>query len=196
MRVLFVDDDPNVLSSLNRNLRQTQTDWNIEYANSGFAALNTMEYNEYDVIVSDMKMPQMTGEELLTHVAERYPKTAKVILSGECNQAAAYSLVGGDHFFLAKPCSLDLLIYTVTRAFEVYKQGTPPILDHDEEILHTKVNNLETGLHDFLSLLLMRNIVQLNDIPPSLHYLVSDDLLECFEDQQPHRRLVIEDSWF
>ncbi|WP_419797701.1 MAG: response regulator [Terasakiella sp.] len=196
MRVLFVDDDPNVLSALNRNLRQAHTDWNIEYANSGFEALNTMEHNEYDVIVSDMQMPEMTGEELLTQVAERHPQTAKVVLSGECNQVTAYSLVGGDHFFLAKPCSLELLVYTVTRAFEVYKKDTGPILDHDAEILHTKVNNLETGLHDFLSLLLMRNIVQLNDIPPSMHYLVSNNLLNCFD--EPHTPQVFEpkETWF
>ena len=196
MRVLFVDDDPNVLGALNRNLRHTQTDWNIEYANSGFEALNTMEQNEYDVIVSDMQMPQMTGEELLSHVAERHPQTAKVILSGECNQATAYSLVGGDHFFLAKPCSLDLLVYTVNRAVEVYRKDTATLLDHEQEVLHTKVANLETGLHDFLSLLLMRNIVQLNDVPPSLHYLLSDNLLDCFEDQQTYQTLVQDESWF
>ncbi|MFN9981731.1 MAG: response regulator, partial [bacterium] len=83
MNVLFVDDDSNVLSGLRRLLRGQRSEWEMEFASSGAEALALMAKHPIDVIVSDMRMPQMNGAELLTRVAKDYPKTVRFILSGQ-----------------------------------------------------------------------------------------------------------------
>ena len=78
--VLFVDDEPNVLSSLRRVLRREQL--KVLTATSGEEALRTLEQQSVDVIVSDMRMPEMDGATLLKQVRERYPATIRMILTG------------------------------------------------------------------------------------------------------------------
>lgn len=78
--VLFVDDEKNILSALRRGLLREE--YNKYYAQSGAEALDIMAQTAIDVIVTDMRMPEMTGLELLKEVNKKYPETVKVILSG------------------------------------------------------------------------------------------------------------------
>lgn len=78
--VLFVDDEKNVLSALRRGL--IRESYQQFFAQSGQEALEIMAVEDIDVIVSDMRMPEMDGLELLKEVSKRYPETVKVILSG------------------------------------------------------------------------------------------------------------------
>ncbi len=78
--VLFVDDEVHILKAIKRGLhKETYTKF---FASSPQEALEILEKNEIHVIVSDMKMPGMTGLELLTIVKEKYPDVVKIILSG------------------------------------------------------------------------------------------------------------------
>lgn len=114
--VLFVDDEANVLSSLRRLLRGQRSIWDMDFACSGAEALKIMEEKPIDVIVSDMRMPRMNGAELLSTVSERYPKTVRLILSGQSEQEKVLRSIGPAHQFLAKPCDPDVLIGTINRA--------------------------------------------------------------------------------
>ena len=69
-RVLFVDDDPNILNGLRRMLRPYRNEWDMVFAGSGAEALELMEVAPFDVIVSDRKMPGNNGVELLSSVKE------------------------------------------------------------------------------------------------------------------------------
>ncbi len=77
--ILFVDDEESILTTLKRFMRHSQ--YECFYANSGAEALHILETHTIDVVVSDMKMPQMTGEQLLREVARRYPETIRIVLS-------------------------------------------------------------------------------------------------------------------
>ena len=59
--ILFVDDEVNVLNGLRRMLRNRKTEWNMEFVDSGAKALVLLEEKPFDVIVSDMRMPGMSG---------------------------------------------------------------------------------------------------------------------------------------
>jgi response regulator RpfG family c-di-GMP phosphodiesterase len=112
-RVLLVDDEPLLLEGICRQLR-----WHFEVrtATSGASALALIEREEpFSVIVSDMRMPQMDGAELLGRVRELAPDMVRVLLTGQSDLAQAIRAVNeGQIFrFLSKPCSGEHLIATL-----------------------------------------------------------------------------------
>lgn len=119
MKVLFVDDEPRVLEAIERTLFQLDVDWEVSFAGDGPAALATMEQGRFDVIVCDMRMPGMDGAALLGHVCQRYPHVARIVLSGQTDEAAAFRVVQVAHQFLAKPCSSDNLRQVIERTREL-----------------------------------------------------------------------------
>ncbi len=104
-KILFVDDEPNVLEGLERMLFPMQREWHIAFAGGGQEALDLMEQQSFDVIVTDMRMPGMDGAALLTEVKERYPDTVRFVLSGQSDKNTTYRSVGLAHQFMAKPCN-------------------------------------------------------------------------------------------
>lgn len=109
-RVLFVDDEPRILDGLRRSLRVKRGDWDMAFATSGATALELLAQSPHDVIVSDMRMPGMDGAELLSHVRERHPEVARVVLSGHTEAEAAIKVAVAGHRFLTKPSEGDSLI--------------------------------------------------------------------------------------
>ena len=106
MNILFVDDDEFIRKALRRRLMGAREDWQIDFAESGEQALEKLESQEFDAIVSDMRMPGMDGAELLTIVAEEYPTMIRVILSGQSEQDSFERAVENAQHYLSKPCSL------------------------------------------------------------------------------------------
>lgn len=117
MRVIFIDDEPNILSGLKRILRPLRDEWHMEFETDGNAALKALDNEPCDVIVSDMKMPGMDGAEFLSRVREKYPESIRIALSGETDSNMIYRCVQHAHLYLAKPCDADMLISAVKRAF-------------------------------------------------------------------------------
>ncbi|MFH0945072.1 MAG: response regulator [Planctomycetota bacterium] len=117
--VLFVDDEPRILSGLKRMLRGQRNEWNMVFAEGGAAALEEMARSPFDIIVSDMKMPQMDGATLLEEVQKRHPATVRIVLSGHTDLAMAMRTVHVAHQFLSKPCESDTIREVVTRALNL-----------------------------------------------------------------------------
>lgn len=115
-RILFVDDEPKLLQGLHRLLRGKRHEWDMDFVSSGREALECMARHPADVIVSDMRMPEMDGVELLNKVKGLYPNTIRIALSGYSEQEMTLRSVGPAHQFLAKPCDPDTLIGSITRA--------------------------------------------------------------------------------
>lgn len=108
-RILFVDDEPNVLQGLQRMLRQMRNEWDMEFAEGSEAALKCMETNQFDIIVSDMRMPGMNGAQLLKEVMKRSPTTVRLVLSGHADQELVAQCVGVAHQYISKPCEPEQL---------------------------------------------------------------------------------------
>jgi putative nucleotidyltransferase with HDIG domain len=104
IRVLFVDDEPNVLHAMRRSLHSMRHEWGMDFVLGGEEALQALEAAPADVIVSDMRMPGMDGWQLLTEVKKRHPQTVRLILSGHAEATSIMRAVGIAHQYLAKPC--------------------------------------------------------------------------------------------
>ncbi|MCP5143323.1 MAG: response regulator [Gammaproteobacteria bacterium] len=124
MKALFVDDEPRVVSGYQRALRKVI---NCDTCTSGSEALEHLEKSgPYAVIVSDMRMPQMDGVELLKQVRKLAPDTVRIMLTGNADQATAVDAINeGDVFrFLNKPCEPKLLAEAVLGGFQKYQAKT------------------------------------------------------------------------
>jgi len=114
--VLFVDDDPDVLEGLRHRLRKQRRKWNMRFVQSGREALDVLAREPIDVLVSDMRMPQMDGATLLQRVRASYPNVARIILSGHAEVETALRAIPVTHQFLTKPCEPGVIEDVVERA--------------------------------------------------------------------------------
>lgn len=114
--VLFVDDDEHVLSSLKRLMRRL--DINCEFANSGEQALEILQGQSFDVVISDMRMPHMNGAELLAIVADKYPETIRMVLSGHSDMDMVLAAIneGKIWSYISKPWEDKHLCLTIENA--------------------------------------------------------------------------------
>jgi response regulator RpfG family c-di-GMP phosphodiesterase len=116
IKVLFVDDEVAILKSIRRFCRARG--WDVTLANSGAEALDKMAADEFDVIISDMRMPQMDGAAVLEHAYKSHPNTARIILSGYSDSDAMQHAVNEAHIFkfISKPWDDDELAEVITNA--------------------------------------------------------------------------------
>jgi HD-like signal output (HDOD) protein/CheY-like chemotaxis protein len=116
-RILFVDDEPMVLKGIERSLRSIRGQWEMEFAGSGPDALAIMDGKPFDVVISDMRMPGMDGAELLEQVKAKYPRTVRMVLSGQSDQETILRSVGPTHQYISKPCDVEELKRKLSQAF-------------------------------------------------------------------------------
>lgn len=117
-RVLFVDDDPSVLGNIRRSLWREPLE--LLTAGSAADALTILQTEPIDVVVSDEKMPNMGGAELLTIVRERHPDVCRILLSGHADVDAALRAINDARVFrfLTKPCPPSTLAGCIHEALQ------------------------------------------------------------------------------
>lgn len=119
--ILLVDDEENILSALLRLLRRDG--YRILKANSGKEGLEVLAQNEVGVIVSDQRMPEMSGVQFLSKVKELYPDTVRIVLSGYTDLGSVTDAInrGAIYKFLTKPWDDELLRANVEKAFRQFE---------------------------------------------------------------------------
>lgn len=100
-------------------MRLHRREWNCHFVESGHEALEVLNSIEVDVVVSDMRMPGMDGAQLLREVQLRWPKTARLILSGQADQESLSRALPVTHQFLAKPCESTKLAQILTSVLDL-----------------------------------------------------------------------------
>jgi DNA-binding NtrC family response regulator len=113
--VLVVDDEKNIRAGLGKAIELDGH--NVLLAEDGQEALDLLEEEEVDLIIADLKMPRVSGEELLRRVVESYPTLPVIILTGHGTiETAVQAMRDGAYDFLTKPVNLDRLSLLVKRA--------------------------------------------------------------------------------
>ena len=128
-KILFVDDEEMVLDGLKRMLRPYRSEWDMAFVDSGHKALDLLSQSEFDVIVADMRMPEMNGATLLNTVMKKYPRIVRLILSGHSDNEMIFEAMGATHQYLAKPCKPEVLQSVIRRALAARESL------HNEELL-------------------------------------------------------------
>jgi HD-like signal output (HDOD) protein len=118
-KILFVDDEPNLLQGLQRMLRPMRHEWDMTFVASGEAALDALADNDFTVLVTDMRMPGMNGAQLLERVKRSRPGIARIVLSGQTDMEDVLKSTGTAHQFIAKPCDAAYLKNAVERSCRI-----------------------------------------------------------------------------
>ncbi|WP_073616542.1 HD domain-containing phosphohydrolase [Desulfopila aestuarii] len=146
IKILFVDDEVNVLDSMRRQLRKR---YDIVTALSGREALEKMKTEgPFAVVVSDMRMPEMDGIQLLKEMKALYPDTVRMMLTGNADQETATEAVNqGQIFrFLTKPCPVALLTTSIALAVRQHR-----LITAEKQLLDETLNGTVKVLSELLS---------------------------------------------
>lgn len=103
-RILFVDDEPNVLSALRRMFHDMRGEWDMSFASDGLSGLAMIAEQPFDVVVADMRMPGMDGAMFLREAQAQNPGAIRIVLSGHSDRDMILQTVRPAHQFLPKPC--------------------------------------------------------------------------------------------
>lgn len=127
-RVLFVDDEPALLDGLRGRLRCLRSRWEMVFVESAARAITELEHGAFDVVVSDVRMPEMDGVQLLATVAERWPATIRIVLSGHVQEEQSARVLTTAHQYLTKPCRAQQLENVIDRCMKLHDLLTEPRL--------------------------------------------------------------------
>lgn len=127
-RVLFVDGDPSALARIEQTLQDMPGDWQMAFSPTAQRALRQLEEGDFDVIVTDMQMPDMDGFELLSEVLRRYPGMVRIALSSTVKTDRAIRSANPAHQYLPKPCDAATLRAALDTALRIREMLVSPKL--------------------------------------------------------------------
>lgn len=116
--ILCVDDEPNILSALRRLFRPKG--YKVLVAESGKAGLELLQNEQVDLVISDMRMPEMDGAQFLEHVRAQWPETVRILLTGYADVSAIIEAInrGEIYRYITKPWDDNDIVLVVHHALE------------------------------------------------------------------------------
>jgi ActR/RegA family two-component response regulator len=145
-KILLVDDEPAVLAAYERSLRR---EFEVETANGGELGLKAIrERGPYATVISDMRMPGMSGAQFLAQVRQAAPDTVRMLLTGFTDLSAAMDAIndGNIYRFLTKPCAKELMVAAINSGVEQYE-----LIRSEKDLLEKTLLGSIKVLADFLS---------------------------------------------
>ena len=147
--LLFIDDEANVLTALQRLF--LPFDYNILTAESGADALALMEKETVDLVICDMRMPVMTGDEVLEQIRNRWPDVVRILLTGYSDLKSTIAAInhGEIYRYIGKPWNADDVVLVVRNAL-----GHKQLLDDKKRLealtlrQNDELKELNAGLED------------------------------------------------
>ena len=114
--VVFVDDDPDVLTGMKNMLFRDRARWDMVFVCGGTLAIEHLKANRFDVVVSDMRMPDLDGEAVIEAATAANPRAGRIVLSGYANDADRVRLLPRIDAWLGKPCGVIELRAAIERS--------------------------------------------------------------------------------
>lgn len=146
--LLIIDDEPNVCDSVHDLLRR---DFRVLKAHSAEEGYRLMQEEEVHIVMSDQRMPQISGVELLTKLKTRYPQAVRMLFTGFADLESVISAINQGHVFqfIRKPWQPEELLVAVQQAADEFDRLERIALEREqliEEIdgLKTRLSSLET----------------------------------------------------
>lgn len=114
-KILFVDDEPAILEGLQDLLHGHRRRWDMTFICGGEAAITAMNDANYDVVVSDVRMPGVGGVDVLEHAKANHPQSIRIALTGYSDEKSTIELARLAQRYLRKPCTLEDLDEVILR---------------------------------------------------------------------------------
>jgi len=118
-RLLFVDDEAAILNGLRHVFHPLRGRWDMRFACGGAEALERLEAEPAEVVITDMRMPGIDGLELLRQIRRRWPLAVRIVLSGYADLAVVAQASAVAHQYLLKPCDPEVLSGVIERSLEL-----------------------------------------------------------------------------
>ena len=147
-RVLFVDDEPSVLSGLKRSFRDREVSWDMEFVSRPDEAIVAGSIRAFDVVVSDMRMPGMNGVEMIVALRQTMPEAAYIMLTGAADLRGAIDSINraGIFRFFTKPCPSFLLKEGIAAAIAAHRPPSVAIAAHRPPSVPPATGDLSASL--------------------------------------------------
>jgi response regulator RpfG family c-di-GMP phosphodiesterase len=144
-KILCVDDEENILHGLQRVLIDN---FDVTTASSGAEALALMKNQEFMVILSDMRMPEMSGAEFLSKARAQFPDTTRMLLTGQADLESAMKAINDGNIFrfLIKPCPEEKLIANIIEGIHLHQ-----LVKSEKDLLENTLKGAIKVLIDTLS---------------------------------------------
>jgi DNA-binding NtrC family response regulator len=126
LRILFVDDEPPVLTAIERQLRKDRARWEMVFVVGGQRGLEEIRNHCFSVVVSDFRMPVVDGVALLNATADVCPSAVRIMLSGDAEAQAMAHAVPALHQLLSKPCDAATLRDAIERGISAAQAHRQP----------------------------------------------------------------------
>lgn len=128
LKILFVDDEYDVIAGLKRALHLYHKSWDMHFASGGRDAINVLKSSDFDIIFCDIVMPEIDGIQVLKYVFENKPQIIRFVLSGHSNIDSIVKSTKYAHQFLSKPVSSKILVEKIKQV-----EKSISFLDSEEE---------------------------------------------------------------
>jgi HD-like signal output (HDOD) protein len=115
LKLLFVDDELNILQALKRMLHPYRQQWSMTFCTSGEEALSHLQESSFDIIITDIRMANVDGSRVLFESYLYHPEMMRCVLSGYAERSQTLKVTGTAHQFLSKPCTRDAIENMVLR---------------------------------------------------------------------------------
>jgi CheY-like chemotaxis protein len=122
-RLIFVDDEVEVLDALRNLLRRQRHDWELAFASGAEQALELLQAEPVFGVVTDLRMPGMDGAALLEQVRLAQPGTVRIVLSGHAEEDLLLRALPSAHQLLGKPCDPQSLQPLLQQLLALWRQG-------------------------------------------------------------------------
>ena len=130
-KVLFVDDEPNLLEGLKRSLHKMQGQWRMSFCDSARLALDACSRENFDLVVTDLRMPEIDGITLVKQLNQAHPEISCIMLTGTADLNDAAELINTTNIsgFFTKPCEPTELIEGIAHTLEKKSRSRSDIPD-------------------------------------------------------------------
>ncbi len=115
-KILFVDDDANLLQSIERIIKTKFKDVTADFKNNADDVIKNIDNLNYNIVVTDFKMPGLDGQSLIKKIKKKYPEIISIILTGHIEEAIKSIADDPNTFYLEKPYAIDDLMQTIELA--------------------------------------------------------------------------------
>jgi DNA-binding NtrC family response regulator len=118
-KILFIDDNEVLLQTIEKNLKNKYKDVIADFESNAKKVITNLNKLNYDIVVTDYKMPDIDGGKLLKMIKRKHPDIIGIILTGHLDEALKSKIKDPDIFFLEKPFSVDEIMQTIEIAYKI-----------------------------------------------------------------------------